>query len=210
MCNYDEMFHFVEEKLKLAKSNASIEKTRIKYSRFQHIERVYAWVKRILSELSPQISVNEQELLVATIFHDVGQGLGVERSQHAELGAKICQSYLLDHGYDQEFIDKVCYLVLNHSDKELLKKSDTSLELIILMEADLLDDTASLGIVMDAMIEGSYEEPSFQKVYEHIEKYSMQDMKSSPMVTIPAKKFWREKQELTEEFIRQFKRDINL
>ncbi|HWT26389.1 MAG TPA: hypothetical protein VN131_00485 [Mobilitalea sp.] len=39
------------------------------------MERVYAWMKRIVKELSPQILIREEVLYMATIFHDVGYGV---------------------------------------------------------------------------------------------------------------------------------------
>ncbi|MHB8127700.1 MAG: HD domain-containing protein [Mobilitalea sp.] len=210
MHEYEEMFTFVDNQIKLTNPISSEGKARIQYSRFQHIERVYAWMKRIVSELSPEISIREKELQIATIFHDAGYGVLEDSKRHAESSTIICRNYLQDHGYENDFILGVEFLVANHSRKDLLTKQDTPIELVILMEADLLDDMGALGIVMDTMIESKLEEVTYQKIYEHIVKYTVKDLQVSPMVTLPGKRFWKEKQNLTEEFVSQFKRDINL
>jgi uncharacterized protein len=211
MYEYEEMFAFVEKQIKLTNPiSSSVGKARIQYSRFHHIERVYAWMKRIVSELSPVMSIREKELHIATIFHDAGYGVLEDSRRHAEASAVICRNYLLEHGYEEDFIKGVEFLVANHSRKDLLTKQDTPIELVILMEADLLDDMGALGIVMDAMIESKLEEVTYQKIYKHIEEYSVKDIQVSLMVTLPGKRFWKEKQNLTEEFIRQLKRDINV
>ena len=74
----------------------------------------------------------------------------------------------------------------------------------------MLDDTAALALVMDAMIVTRKRKPDFYKVYQHMMKHSVKEMKESRMVTEPAKRFWKEKQKLTEDFIRQLARDLNL
>lgn len=210
MREYHELFEYVESKLQVAENQCGKAKTTIHYSRFQHIERVYAWVLRILSEISADITINGEILKVAAVFHDVGYGLTENNDQHSEAGAAICEEYLRSKDYDNRFIDKVVYLVKNHSRKELLTDKDTPIELIVLMEADLLDDTAALGLVMDAMIVTKKRQPDFQKIYQHMLNYSVKEMKANPMVTEPSKCFWKEKQRLTEEFIRQLARDLDL
>jgi uncharacterized protein len=47
----------------------------------------------------------------------------------------------------------VVFLVKNHSNKQLMTAKGTPLELILLMEADLLDETGALSIVWDCMME---------------------------------------------------------
>jgi uncharacterized protein len=49
--------------------------------------------------------------------------------------------------YDKMFKFVKDYLVRSHSNKELMTLSDTPLELILLMEADLLDETGALSVV---------------------------------------------------------------
>jgi len=53
------------------------------------------------------------------------------------------------------------------------------------------------------------EETSFDTIFEHMQRYTQVQQQAEPMRTEPAKRFWREKQELVQEFMRQFSRDLN-
>ncbi len=210
MREYEELFAYVRDILEKSSVQGGKRKSSIGYSRFSHIERVYSWAKRILSELSADITIHKETVLLASIFHDAGYGVNEDNYCHAEESAKICEAYLKEKGYDCQLINQVVYLVRNHSKKELLEEKNTPIELLVLMEADLLDDTAALGLVMDAMIVMRKRKPDFHKIYQHMLKYSAKQIKINPMVTEPAKRFWKEKQKLTEEFIRQLARDLNI
>ena len=74
-----------------------------------------------------------------------------------------------------------------------------------------MDDMGASGLVMDAWINTrmNQEATSFDTIFEHMQKYTQEQQKAEPMRTEPAKRFWREKQELVEEFMRQFARDLN-
>lgn len=210
MREYEELFDYVRDTLENVSNQCSKGKISINYKRFDHIKRVYSWAKRILSELSEDITIHKEAVLLAAIFHDVGYGSKDDNTEHAEESAKICEAYLKEQGYDSQLINQVVYLVKNHSRKELLSDVRTPIELIVLMEADLLDDTAALALVMDAMIVTKKRKPDFYKVYQHMLEFSVKHMKQNPMITEPAKRFWKEKQKLTEEFIRQLARDLNI
>ena len=106
---------------------------------------------------------------------------------------------------DNEYIK---YLILNHSKKELMQNKNTPIELIILMEADLLDETGALSIVWDCMAEGAQEIQSFEKTYKHIKDKSCKILDINPMVTKPGKEIWKKKQTLVKEFIIQLKYDL--
>ncbi len=210
MDKYDDMLEFVKDKLEKAPCQGVKSVMSINYSRCDHIERVFAWARRIASELSADVTVNREALYIAAIFHDAGYNTDEDNGMHAEAGAKICREYLTEKGFDRNLIEQVTYLIKNHSKKDLLSAPDTPIELIILLEADLLDDTAALGLVMDTMVVTKKRKPDFYKVYKHMLSYTAKDMKSNPMVTEPARRFWKEKQKLTEEFIRQLGRDLNI
>jgi len=210
MNEFEEMLDYVKNKLVGAKSQGGASKTTINYDRFEHIKRVYAWMQNILTELSPEIWVNERVLRTATIFHDAGYGVYTDNKLHAEASTEICKNYLVEMGYEDKFIEEVTLLVANHSQKQFLIQNNTSIELIILMEADLLDDTGAMGIIMDSMVQARREHLDFRKVYEHIVAHTCKAMKEDPMVTEPAKRFWKEKQWLAFEFVRQLERDLHM
>lgn len=175
--------------------------------RSEHIRRVYMWAKRLVEDKS---DINKGAVLVAALFHDVGYAISADGSLHAEYSANICKKYLMEHGFSPEFIDEVTYLIINHSNKDLMTAKDASLELILLMEADLLDETGALSIVWDCMMEGSQNVQTFEKAYEHIREYSFKSLKSNPMITDKAIEFWQRKQSLMKEFVEHLSHDLGI
>jgi uncharacterized protein len=175
--------------------------------RSDHIWRVFIWAKRLLCGFEME-SINKNAILVAALFHDAGYGILTGSKSHAENSVDIFDKYSekVDMGKDEkEFIK---YLIGNHSKKELLGNDDTPIELIILMEADILDETGALSIVWDCMAEGSQEEQSFLKTYKHIREKSFKILEKNPMVTQKAKEIWKRKQELVKEFCEQLINDL--
>jgi len=196
---YDKMMQFVEETLENMTSEVIFRK------RIDHIRRVFIWANRIMID---DVKINKEAVLVAAIFHDVGYIMS--KLNHAKSSAMICEKYLNDNGFESEFIDFVIFLVSNHSNKELMSLSDTPIELVLLLEADLLDETGTLSILWVSMIEGAKETQSFENTYQHILNYSYQSLKINPMVTNKAIEFWRNKQNLMNEFIKQLSFDLGI
>ena len=175
--------------------------------RSEHINRVYVWAKRLLVEENIQ-NADEESILIAALFHDVGYAVALDGTNHAQASAEIFEKYATEHGYDEKKKEFISYLVRNHSSKELMTHSDTPIELIILMEADLLDESGALSIVWDCMHEGGQESPTFAQSYDHICAYSGKILKKFPMVTPWAESVWTRKQALVREFIAQLECDI--
>ena len=141
---------------------------------------------------------------LSLVVHDAVQG----DDRHAEESAAICRDYLERRPYDPAQIDFICYLILEHPNKRLLHEKTTPLELVVLMEADMLDDTGAMGIILDSWIASKEDDPSFESVCRHFEKYTYRHMKQMEFVTAPGKQFWHEKRNLVYEFLRQYKRDL--
>ncbi|ERI95027.1 hypothetical protein HMPREF1982_00513 [Clostridiales bacterium oral taxon 876 str. F0540] len=139
------------------------------------------------------------------IFHDIGCSEGKEF--HAERSAKIFYEYGLKMNLDLKFIERVKDLISLHSSKGLLKKKDTPIELIILMEADLLDEEGALRIVWYSLDKGITGAESYLDVYKHIVMGSNKRL-INPMVTEKAQYYWNEKHKIVEEFTRQLEDDI--
>lgn len=167
-------------------------------NRSEHISRVFMWSKRLLDD---RYTINVEALLTAAIFHDIGYAVNSNNLSPAENSAILCKKYLTEEGFDFEFINLVTYLIKNHSNKELLTNEEVPIELILLIEANLLDETGALSIISDSMFEGSLDEQSYYKTYHQIITYSYNNLKTNPMVTQKAKMFWKEKQKLTKLFI---------
>ena len=175
--------------------------------RSEHIRRVFIWTKRLVED---KININKEAIFIAALFHDVGYAISVDGSSHAEYSAEICQKYLIKHNFDAKLIDQVTYLIRNHSNKQLLTVKSTPLELIILMEADLLDETGALSIVWDCMMEGSQEIQTFEKTYNHIKDYTYRALRDNSMVTNKAIEFWEKKQRLVKKFIEHLSYDLGI
>lgn len=213
-------YAYVEKTLEenLARHQTVISKTKsfIRYDRFYHIQRVTAWTERIADELEKTAvgtadAIDRDCLHLASILHDVGYNAYHISKNHSEAGVVLAEKFLTEEGVEEEKKEKILNLIRLHSRKDLMFLEDTPLELVILMEADLMDDMGASGLVMDAWINTrmNEESTSFDTIYEHMQKYTQEQQKAEPMRTEPAKRFWREKQELVEEFMRQFARDLN-
>ena len=235
----DKAYAYVEKTLteNLNRHETVISKTKrhICYDRFYHIKRVTAWANRICDELCNENTVGTADAIdicdelcnenavgtadaidkeclhLASILHDVGYNAYHISMDHSEAGVVLAELFLTEEGVEEEKKEKILNLIRLHSRKELMFNEDTPLELVILMEADLMDDMGAAGLVMDAWINTrmNQEKTSFDTIFEHMQKYTQAQQQEEPMRTEPAKRFWKEKQELVEEFMRQFARDLN-
>lgn len=209
MKQHRRMFQYVEEILySYDRGRGNKSKNKISYDRYAHTLRVYQWMLRITDELKDD-SLDIESLKIATIFHDAGYGTG-GMGDHARSGSAVCRDYLERRQYPQPQVDFICYLIEEHSNKKLLYEKNTPIELVVLMEADMLDDTGAMGIILDTWIASKEDAPSFESVCRHFEKYTYRHMKQMEFVTAPGKKFWHEKRKLVYEFLRQYRRDLGM
>ncbi len=205
--NYEELFAYVKSTLAAYDHHGGVSKNRIRYSRFEHTERVYRWMQILAEDFAGEIDM--EALQIATIFHDIGYSLNKEdMHSHAADGAVLCRQYLDSIGYPPEKTDFICELIARHSDKEALHSEDSPLELVLLMEADLFDDTGAHGIVMDAWIQATKEDVSFESILEHIKRFSWKQMQKNPMRTEKARRIWEEKKNLTNKFVESLTVDL--
>ncbi|MDT8715362.1 HD domain-containing protein [Clostridium sp. 19966] len=174
-------------------------------SKYQHTLRVFGWAKR-LAEGRKDVDI--EALYTAAIFHDIGYSSEGKKS-HSERGAKAFYEYGIKSGMDLSFIEKVKNLIYLHSSKELLKEKDTPIELMLLLEADLLDEEGALRMVWYTLDKGINGANSYEDVYEHIVMGNNKRLVNS-MVTEKAKYYWNEKQKLVEIFTRELKDDITV
>lgn len=204
---YEELFSYVKSALAVYDQHGGISMTGIKFSRFEHTERVYRWAMILADEITDEIDM--EALQIAAIFHDIGYSLNKEdMHSHAADGAILSREYLESIGYPPEKTNFICDLIARHSDKKELCNEDAPLELVLLMEADLLDDTGAHGIVMDTWIKSTKEEVSFASILEHIKKFSWKQMQKNPMRTEKARRIWEEKKELTNRFVESLTVDL--
>lgn len=209
MERYREMIAFVETCLDRPRVRQSHRP--YKYDRFTHTKRVLSWTLRLYEAWENKARVNLDSLIVATIFHDSAYCVCEDLSEHAQVGAKLTGEYLYSIGYPQEQITGICDLVGNHSRKDLMHDGDISDSLVILMEADYLDDMGAQGIVMDVWYE-AMDNPdcSFESIRDHFIKYTLcqQHENRAMLRSEAALRFWDEKTALVEKFVAEYTRDL--
>ena len=211
---YFEMLAYVKGQLEEVHSEyAESGKVDIFYSRYDHTKRVLAWVLRLYEGSARKDEIRFDELVIATIFHDVGRRAADSlRIPHAQAGVPITRQYLEEKGYTPETIAYVCELVARHSDKHCMREEGLDLGLLMLMEADLLDDMGAQGIVMDCMItESRNPDARFENCLDHMTRYTLrQQEEMNPMVSPEGIAIWDEKTRLAREFITSLRRDLVL
>lgn len=203
----DDMLLYVKKRLELY-DTAENPMLKISFSRFEHTMRVYKWMERLYKAYPDKRHLDLEVLSIATIFHDVGYCDIDNINNHANTGAIYCREYLLDRKYPLEGIDFICDTISRHSNKETLH-DDIPGELILLMEADLLDNTGAQGLVLDIWSECVREKNvSFKSILEHMEKYTLKMMQDNPMRTEEGIRIWNIKKKLSEEFVQSYREDI--
>lgn len=204
----DDMILYVENMLNSYDSSGSERKQKMKYNRFHHTMRVYKWMLTLYEAYPRKEEIDFEALAIATIFHDIGYCNVDNIENHAKMGAEYCRKYLQQAEYDEERIDFICDLIARHSDKDKMH-DDIPTELVLLLEADLLDDTGAQGLVMDTWLEAVYEENiTFESILQHMERYTLRYMQDNPMRTLKGKAIWEEKRKLTEAFVESYKEDL--
>ncbi len=201
--DFNNMLEFVHEILKENDALKPHKPNQCFRNRFEHSKRVYKWAKRLAVDCP---NINLDICLTACIFHDVGYAYG--QDDHPINSVKIFKEYADKMNFDKEFIEKVSNIILVHSDKNLLKDDSSSPELIILLEADLMDEEGALGIMWDLFSEGMEHPDSFDCGLDTLYKHSAHILNQDYMVTPLAKKIWNEKKELVKDFIIQLKEDL--
>lgn len=201
--NYEQMLEFVKKTLEendAIKSKNPLHKFR---NRYEHSRRVYEWCKLIHEDLE----CDEEILYTAAIFHDVGRF--AVKEDHAHLGAVIFEKYAKNHHFSDEFTKKVSYLIENHSDKSRINDPTSPHELILLLEADLLDEEGALGIVWDLMALGGMDDATYYDAMDAL-CHSKHILKQDYMITPLARKIWEKKKEIVRTFVEDLSQDLFL
>lgn len=172
-------------------------------SRFQHTIRVLHWCQRLAEGLE---GIDRELLYTAAIFHDIGYA-NRDNEHHADRSAQAFCAYAGKIGMEEEFSQKVERLIACHSDKSLMKKPGADMEMILLMEADLLDEEGAMGIVWDCMTMGNLHASSYARAYYHIMESSNKE-EVNPMVTERGRKIWEEKKQIVSRFAKLLEDDL--
>ncbi len=212
--DYKGMLQFVKDTLLEVQTEGEggvgVHKAEFGYTRFEHTKRVLGWAKRLYDATADKNGLCYEDLMIATVFHDVGRAVSARQGgDHAKAGVPITRDYLLKHGFSAERADYIAGLVGAHSDKWRMRDPNIDRNLLMLMEADLLDDMGVLGLVMDAMIVRARKpEATFYDCYNHFEFYTHPQQHDCPVVTPEALAFWNEKTEAVDRFMDLYRRDI--
>ncbi len=212
--DYRGMLSFVRQTLEdvqtEGENNIGVHKTEFGYTRYEHTKRVLGWAKRLYDATADKTGLRYEDLMIATIFHDVGRSISrLTGSDHAKTGIPITRDWLLANGYDSARAEYIAGLVGAHSEKWRMNEPETDRNLVMLMEADLLDDMGLLGIVMDTMIvRARKENATFYDCYNHYERYTHPMQYDCPVVTPEARALWDAKTESTSRFVEEYRKDI--
>lgn len=160
-----EMLEFVRSTLNETKLREAPSTSRFFFrDRFLHTLRVVGWVKRLCATEQ----CDERLTVMAAIFHDSGYDER-SRDEHPIMSERICRSYMNQHGFAAFDTDYVCSMVRQHSFKK--RPADgLSMELRVLMDADLLDELGLTIIMWDAMDEGHKNQGGYYSVLERVKQ----------------------------------------
>ena len=215
--DYTAMIEYVRSVLEPVQTEGEggvgVHKMEFGYSRFEHSKRVLGWAKRLYDKTEDKTGLRYEDLMIATIFHDVGRAESAKTGlmSHAAAGVPITREYLRSHGYPEDRAEYICGLVGAHSDKWRMTDPDIDRNLLMLMEADYLDDMGALGIVMDSLIvRARKEKATFYDCYNHFCRYTLPMQYDSPMVTPEGRYFWDEKTDIVKRFVEHIRRDISV
>lgn len=110
--------HTLEEKRTEGENGIGMHKMEFGYTRYEHTKRVLGWAKRLYDATPDKTGLRYEDLMIATIFHDVGRGVSAQSGEdHAKAGVPITRDWLVSKGYDSARAEYIAGLVGSHSEK---------------------------------------------------------------------------------------------
>lgn len=198
---YQEELTYV--KTYLEKTNGLYTDNRSFRNRFEHTKRVLMWAKRI----SYGLNVDKKVLYLSVIFHDVAYGdCKNDIKKHTEIGAKIFYEYAKNR-YDSSTIDKVCYCIKNHSNRSELSTS-MPIELVLLIEADMLDEEGLMAFEWDSLACGNDMKKSYNDALAKHKNYLDKFLNQDPLITKKARYYWKRKQNSVKRYYKELVFDL--
>lgn len=208
MMDYQHMLQYVKEMLTRNGGEHSANPHQQFRSRSEHCRRTYEWCKRLIQE-EPLPGLRADVLLTCAIFHDCGYN--AHGIPHETLGADIFRAYMdISYPFETTLTETVANMIILHSQKERLYSQDTVPELVLLMEADLLEEEGAMGIVIDCFTIAQMNNCKLDYMNDHLRKYAGSILDQFPMVTPYAKRCWHEKQTLVASFLSALEHDLFL
>lgn len=200
---YREYLAYVKEYLTAHKGMESPNPLHPFRSRFQHSIRVLHWCERLSEGME---NVDREVLYTAAIFHDIGY-TDRDNEHHAARSAKAFYEYAKQRQMEEALVRKVVRIIACHSDKSRMQEEDAEIEMVLLMEADLMDEEGAMGIVWDCMTMGNAHASSYARAYYHIMESSNKE-EPNPMVTERARAYWEEKKAIVARFAKLLEGDL--
>ena len=174
-------------------------------SRSAHTRRVTRWAQRLL-EGHPE--ADRDTVLLAAVFHDVGYACVQEHGSHEAESAAILLRYAEENGIDTELAKKAAGCVVIHSEKDrMYRKGELTIEQLLLMEADLLDEEGALSVCWDGLSCGYVNVKSYREAFDWTRRHLDYKL-GNPLVTSEGRAFWQEKAELLRLYAEQMERDL--
>ena len=126
-------------------------------------EHIYRVLYNALEIAKTETAVDYDVLIAASLLHDVGrkEQFADPTLCHAQVGAEKTQNFLMQHGFDAEFAEKVAHCIRVHRFRKAMPPQ--TLEAKILFDADKLDVTGAIGIARSLMYKAEVAEPLYTK-----------------------------------------------
>ncbi len=185
--------------------------------------RVYESAKEIIQK-TPE-KVRESEVLTATLLHDIGKiklsskklffsskkGPSreekklamIEWREHAKKSVPIAKNYLKRQGHSDEFIERVCYLIINHDKKDMKNKT---IELKIIQDADLIADIGIAGFIRPFLFAGKFKRSIISTI-----QYLQTDnrIENEPLNLKESKELGKQKMKKQQELAKEILKEID-
>ena len=125
-------------------------------------EHVYRVLYSALQIAREEEHVDYDVLIAACLLHDIGRREQFDNSAlcHAQVGAEKAVHFLREHGFEEDFIQKVCHCIRTHRFRKATPPE--TVEAKILFDADKLDATGAIGVARTLMYKADMEEPLYR------------------------------------------------
>ena len=127
-------------------------------------EHVYRVLYNALEIAKKENNVDYDVLIAACLLHDVGRKEQFENPAlcHAMVGRKKAYQFLVEHGFDAGYAEKVGQCIQTHRYRK--DNQPQSLEAKILFDADKVDVAGAIGIARTLIYKGGLGEPLYSRL----------------------------------------------
>ena len=124
-------------------------------------EHIYRVLYLALDIAKTESHVDYDVLIASCLLHDIGRQEQFDNPKlcHAQVGSEKAYRFLTNHGFEQQFAEKVRQCILSHRFRKAAPPE--SLEAKILFDADKIDVSGAVGIARTLLYEGHLSEPLY-------------------------------------------------